>query len=119
MANGSRPIAGYPSFDGSQPCRYPSPEEAAGFAGDRGADPLPALTTCSDEATGRACPFLQPCRAYALTHDVEGVWGGMTAEERRQVRAEVGLSDPVTVSRELDVLVRSWRARRPARRVAA
>lgn len=113
----------YPPFDGSQPCRYPTPEEAAGFAGDRGADPGSALARCSDETTGRACPFLLPCRAYALTHDVQGVWGGLTAAERRQVRAEVGLSEPRLVSQDLDVLVRSWRAprlaRRPSRRVAA
>lgn len=101
---------GYPRFDGSQACARPTDVEAAGFAGERGADPGPAQIRCSDEVTGKSCPFLVTCRSYGLTHDVVGVWGGLTAEERRDVRAEVGLSEPRPITEELDALVASWRA---------
>jgi WhiB family redox-sensing transcriptional regulator len=33
------------------------------------------------------CPVLETCRAYALAHNIQGIWGGMTEEERRQMRA--------------------------------
>ena len=29
------------------------------------------------------CPITDDCRAYALTHDLEGIWGGTTEAERR------------------------------------
>ncbi len=32
------------------------------------------------------CPYLGPCRDYALAHDVQGVWGGTTYQQRREAR---------------------------------
>lgn len=32
------------------------------------------------------CPVLTECRAYALTYGPDGIWGGMTEAERRDVR---------------------------------
>ncbi len=29
------------------------------------------------------CPITDDCRAYASTHDLEGIWGGTTETERR------------------------------------
>ena len=29
------------------------------------------------------CPITNDCRAYASTHDLEGIWGGTTEAERR------------------------------------
>jgi WhiB family redox-sensing transcriptional regulator len=29
------------------------------------------------------CPVTDDCRAYALMHDLEGIWGGNTEAERR------------------------------------
>lgn len=33
-----------------------------------------------------ACPVLSSCRAFALRHQVHGVWGGMTETERADAR---------------------------------
>ncbi|RJQ77830.1 WhiB family transcriptional regulator [Pseudonocardiaceae bacterium YIM PH 21723] len=32
------------------------------------------------------CPVRRSCLQYALHHDVQGVWGGTTEDERRQMR---------------------------------
>lgn len=29
------------------------------------------------------CPITNDCRDYALTHDLDGIWGGTTEAERR------------------------------------
>ena len=39
----------------------------------------------------RSCPVLAPCLGFALRHGVAfGIWGGATAEERRQGAARLG-----------------------------
>jgi WhiB family transcriptional regulator, redox-sensing transcriptional regulator len=39
----------------------------------------------------RSCPVLAPCLGFALRHGVAfGIWGGTTAEERRQGAARLG-----------------------------
>jgi len=38
--------------------------------------PLHVLATC------RACPVLNECRDHAITHQLTGVWGGLTARQR-------------------------------------
>lgn len=38
----------------------------------------------------QSCPVREPCLAYALAHDFEwGVWGGLTAHERGELRRVV------------------------------
>lgn len=44
-------------------------------------DVEPALKYC------RRCPALRKCLSYALTHAVDGVWGGTTPEQRDELRA--------------------------------
>lgn len=39
------------------------------------------------KAVCRSCPVLSKCRAYALDNAVDGIWGGMTEDERRKTRA--------------------------------
>ena len=34
----------------------------------------------------RACPLLEPCRAYAMSNNVLGVWGATTYQERLEQR---------------------------------
>lgn len=34
------------------------------------------------------CPVQAECREYALTEPVQGIWGGMTEDERRAVRTK-------------------------------
>lgn len=38
-----------------------------------------------------SCPVLRPCRAWALRHEKWGVWGGLTENERQQIRERGGL----------------------------
>lgn len=42
----------------------------------------------ADEAKAvcAVCPVRRECLAFALTHQVEGVWGGTTTAERRSLR---------------------------------
>lgn len=51
----------------------------------------PAWQSLHDQSTAKAlcaeCPIRNLCADYALTHpDEEGVWGGLTTDERAQLR---------------------------------
>ena len=57
-----------------------------------------AKAVCDTGNDGAPCPFRDPCLAYSLANDVEGVWGGTTYAERRAMRAEHGIkADRLTV----------------------
>jgi len=43
----------------------------------------------------RSCPVLAQCGIYAIQYETLGVWGGLTAVERRAIRKVRGISDPV------------------------
>ena len=56
----------------------------------------------ADEATaicGR-CPVLRQCRAWALRNAVDGVAGGMTADERVAWRRENGMTEPTLTAED-------------------
>ena len=95
----------YPHFDGTQACQNPTPAAASAFSGTIGADPSPALALCS------ACPFVDECRDWALTHHVYGVWGGTTEADRAEIRAQDQLPSPASITDQLDQLVIAMRAR--------
>jgi WhiB family transcriptional regulator, redox-sensing transcriptional regulator len=40
----------------------------------------------------RACPERLDCGSWALDHDEDGVWGGMTRQERDLIRRQLGLT---------------------------
>lgn len=44
-----------------------------------GGNPLPAKAICA------RCPVRRPCLEYAVEHQVAGVWGGTTADQRRHL----------------------------------
>lgn len=67
-------VAPYPTLDGSQLCAQVDVEM---FFPEKGGSPTPARQLCA------SCDFLRPCLAYALTHDVHGVWGGTSQKQRR------------------------------------
>jgi hypothetical protein len=93
----------YPDFDGTQACHDAPPALLAAYADSLGADPTAAQARCA------RCRFLQPCRTWALEHDVRGVWGGLTGDQRNAL-LPTGTPAPMSVSDELDQLVRIWRA---------
>lgn len=37
------------------------------------------------------CPFLAPCGEYALAHEEHNYYAGMTAEDRKRARRELGV----------------------------
>lgn len=111
-----------PAYDGTQSCLQAGPAALDAFAGRAGALTEEAERLC------HSCPFLEPCRAYALSEDVHGVWGGWTGEQRRleRLRLGLGLSEPTPIGEELDLLVKQWwhlnsrtSTPRPRRREAA
>lgn len=89
----------YPRFDGSQACLDAPPEASQAFLAAAGADPGPAL------ALNRRCAFTDPCRAYALTSDVYGVWGATTDEDRDLHRVREDQPAPTSITDDLDHLV--------------
>lgn len=47
----------------------------------------PALRRIAEaKAVCRRCPVVSECLAYALAHEDYGVWGGMSEDERRDLR---------------------------------
>jgi WhiB family redox-sensing transcriptional regulator len=59
-----------------------SPMPDAWFPGKDWRDPntQAAMQVC------HRCPVHRPCLDYAMTHDVEGIWGGTTTQQRRQLK---------------------------------
>lgn len=55
------------------------------------------------------CSQAAACLAYALRHDVTGVWAGTTDDDRRDIRRRRHIPEPRPVSAELDELVLAWR----------
>lgn len=84
-------VAPFPPIDGSQPCVDVDPEV---FFPKQSQPEYsePAIAVC------RRCPFLHECLAYALTHDVDGVWGGTTAVQRDRLRDKHGITIAVAAS---------------------
>jgi DNA-binding transcriptional ArsR family regulator len=87
--------APFPGIDGSQPCLSHDPElffEHDGIAGNPGPRELAHDKLLAAICAG--CPFRRACLAYALTHDVNGTWGGVSRRERLRLQREHGI-DPV------------------------
>lgn len=54
------------------------------FFVEKGGSPLPAKRVC------RLCPVQEECLKYAMEHNENwGIWGGLTAFERRNIRRSV------------------------------
>lgn len=76
----------YPQYTGSEPCLSTDPDAffpAEVMLGER-ASTLRRI--CGN------CPTREPCLTWALHHEPEGFWGGMTPNERKQYRRKYGLS---------------------------
>jgi hypothetical protein len=73
-----------PHFDGSQPCASVGgdlwfPEDSMIYKTN---DIYTAKRICAE------CHFRRPCLSYAVTFPgrLEGVWGGTTPKERKEIR---------------------------------
>lgn len=92
-------VAPYPVLDGTQPCLEVDPDLFFPEVGEGGSLITQTVAVC------RVCPFIAECLAYALTHDVTGIWGGTTGLRRKQLRREYGIraryvsADPFLPSR--------------------
>jgi len=79
----------YPRFDGTQACAQLDVDPELFFTGG---DPTQQAARLRDAiAVCTGCSFREPCAAYALTHDVNGVWGGTTEPTRREVQRKHGI----------------------------
>lgn len=48
-----------------------------------------AKKICNGTDDGRPCPLLELCKEFAMTNNERyGVWGGMSADERAQLRKD-------------------------------
>lgn len=95
--------APYPKFDGTQACA--DIRDVDVFFSGNPADMDEALAACT------RCTFKDACAAYALTHEVRGIWGGLTGPTRRAVQRKYGikphrleLADTHTVIAEVERL---------------
>jgi WhiB family transcriptional regulator, redox-sensing transcriptional regulator len=53
-------------------------------------------TTTAAKSICRTCPAVQLCAEYAITRpDLDGVWGGLTDRERKDIRAQRGIAERV------------------------
>ena len=58
-----------------------------------------ALDIAKAKATCNTCPLLESCGTYALKHENFGVWGGMTSEERYEIRGNHDAYESTDVER--------------------
>lgn len=68
----------YPEFDGTQSCAEVGVDVF--YPEGRPYETSVLRPMCL------GCSFLVDCRDYALAHEVDGFWGGLTPDERRTVR---------------------------------
>lgn len=74
-------VAPYPPTDGTQPCRRTDPEIYFPDNTDK------HLVRAAGQVCKR-CPWLRECLAFALTHDVDGTWAGVSRGRRRKHQAD-------------------------------
>lgn len=92
-------LAPYPEYDEMANCLRVDPET---FFPPRTNAELHAEAgrkVCKGDGTTDPCPFLSSCFNYALTHAVEGVWGGKSDHERAAIRRKYRIkADPLQLT---------------------
>lgn len=74
-------------------CRQPGVDPEFFFTDCNTPQQIKRATSICNGADGKpACPFLEPCLAYALAVNVQGVWGGTTVTQRRDIRRARGIN---------------------------
>ena len=72
----------YPSFTGDEPCRS-MPVEL--YYPDNGAPHKTVINMCM------SCEIVDACRTWGLHHESFGLWGGLTEQDRRSLRARLNI----------------------------
>lgn len=57
-----------------------------------GVDATRQALILADRHYCQPCPTRQPCHAYALAWDVDGIWAGTTTAQRRRLRDQQGIT---------------------------
>jgi hypothetical protein len=70
--------------DAATPCRRGDPERWFPRTGDQ-REAAKVAKECE------ACPFKDPCGAWALRYELFGIWAGMSADRRRALRRRQGI----------------------------
>lgn len=66
------------------------------FYPDKGDSALPAKAICNGDDERPPCEVREACLSWALDRDErQGVWGGLSAREREQLRRRLGLPDRI------------------------
>lgn len=80
----------FDKLDGTQACSEANPDEF--FADGDYANPGPMEVERVAATYCRRCPFIRDCLAYALTHDVAGIWAGTSYRQRVEIRTANGIT---------------------------
>jgi hypothetical protein len=70
----------YPQWQGNEPCRSTDPEAFYPDNFDVGAMKRKLRRICD------GCPSFDPCQEWAIWNEDVGFWGGLSANERQQIR---------------------------------
>jgi hypothetical protein len=85
------PAAPYPAIDKTAPCTKVDPEIFFVSRGNAAVAIDVARRVCKGDNSNMPCPFLAGCLNWALTHAVEGVWGGKSDVERKAIRKKYSI----------------------------
>jgi WhiB family redox-sensing transcriptional regulator len=107
--------APYPPVTGREPCTTVDPD----LFFPPGPGRSPEVKRAQEEMCGR-CHVRQQCLAYALTHDVKGIWGGATEAERESMRRKNQISVvPMAPPADVGLMVRASRRGTPVAVIAS
>lgn len=86
----------------SAPCRKdPERHFPTGNGPRREAQEQKAKTVCNTGDNGGPCRLKEPCLAYSLRYDVQGIWAATNERERQAIRDRAGVvAIPVIVSHQ-------------------
>jgi WhiB family redox-sensing transcriptional regulator len=105
--------APYPPLTGREPCRS-EPDLFFPLDTGRAKEVARAKEMCG------WCHAQQGCLAYALTHAVNGIWGGATEAERRKMQRKDHVAVvPMVLRADVDLMVRAARRGTPVPVIAA
>lgn len=97
-------MATAPDFDGKQVCLTSDPDIFFPTLHEDPDNPKEGDQARYVKAVNAAkrlckeCPHALPCLEYSLQHDVEGIWGATTKNERKKLRKELNLPSPKSIT---------------------